>query len=113
MISRKKKMNSVEEDSSKYKVKLSVKIGGRLIESDIEDSLSIPTVDKLNPTMIANMMAEIPSLHARWNFLYNEAVFEYDISHVGFYYKIKFEDSFQARLMHSIFFRHKLLLWFV
>ena len=63
--------NEIAEEND-YKVKLSVKIGERLIESDVEDALFIPTVDKLNPTVVANMMAEIPSVHARWNFLYNE-----------------------------------------
>lgn len=76
MINRKK--NS-EIESNQIKVKLSVKIGNRLIESDLDEALYIPTVDKLNPTMLSNMMAEVPSLHARWNFLYNEAVYEYDI----------------------------------
>jgi hypothetical protein len=80
MINRKAVASSDNSaESSEYKVKLSVTIGGKLIESDIEESLNIPTVDRLNPPTVSNLLAEIPSLHARWNFLYNEAVYEYDI----------------------------------
>lgn len=67
------------DDDNCFKIKLSIKIGNKLIESDLDEALYVPTVDKLNPTMLSNMMSEIPALHARWNFLYNEAVYEYDI----------------------------------
>lgn len=77
MIQGKKKKEESQDDT--FKVSLNVKIGEKLIKSDIDEALFIPTVDKLNPTIIANMMTEIPSLHARWNFLYNEAVYEYDM----------------------------------
>lgn len=66
-------------DGNELELKVTVKIGEKVIENDINESLHIPTVDKLNPVYLANMMAEIPQLHARWNILYNEAVFEYDI----------------------------------
>jgi hypothetical protein len=84
MISRKKnseQQNTEDQESSdsEYKIKLSIQIGDRIIESDLEDSLMIPTIDKLNPTVVANMFAELPSVHGRWNFLYNEAAFEYDM----------------------------------
>lgn len=79
MLSRKSKKSDNETSNSQYKVRLSVTIGGKTVESDLEDSLYIPTVDKLNPTMLSNMMSNIPSLHARWNFLYNEAVYDFDI----------------------------------
>jgi hypothetical protein len=68
-----------EETGNELELKVSVKIGNRIIENDINECLHIPTVDKLNPVYLANMMAEIPQLHARWNILYNEAVFDYDI----------------------------------
>lgn len=86
MISRKRKRtnSSIEDEQDVVKedeleIKVKVRVGNKTIENDINDSLHIPTVDKLNPTIISNMIREIPSLHARWNFLYNEAVFEYDI----------------------------------
>jgi len=86
MISRKKTSEEQTEEQTEnndrgfdFKVKLSVVIGGKLIEADLDEALSIPTVDKLNPAVVSNMLAEVPSLHARWNFLYNEAVFEYDM----------------------------------
>ena len=76
MISRKQK----EEDNSKdFAVKVSVKIGNKLIEQDLEESLYIPTSDKLTLPIILKMLAENPSLHARWNVLYNESVCEYDV----------------------------------
>ena len=72
-------LKTVNDDSYDFKVKINMNIGGKLIEEDIEEALTIPTIDKLNPTILANMMAESPSLHARWNFLYNEAVYEHDM----------------------------------
>lgn len=78
MINRRKKQESSTSEKE-FEVRLNVKIGQKTIESDLEESLFIPTVDKLNPTIISNMMAEIPSLHARWNFLFNEATYEYDM----------------------------------
>lgn len=83
MIRKKQKIqdNDSSQDDS-FEIRLSVKIGGRLIESDLDKALFIPTVDKLNPTMISNMMAENPSLHARWNFLFNEAAYDYDMKKI-------------------------------
>ena len=70
---RKKPISSEEKENQDevFKVKLSVTIGKKLIESDLDEALFIPTVDKLNPTVVSNMMSEIPALHGRWNFLYN------------------------------------------
>jgi len=69
-----------DKNDEKFEVKIDVNIGDKKITEDLEDALYIPTVDKLNSTILANMMASIPSLHARWNFIYNEAVYEYDMS---------------------------------
>ena len=68
-----------QDNPNVFSVTFNVKIGDRVIEGDLDKSLHIPTIDKLNPAMISNMMAEIPSLHARWNFFYNEALYEYDM----------------------------------
>ena len=76
----KKGISSLSSNSSNsWNIKIICEIGSKKIEEDVEQALSIPTVDKLNPTVLSNMMAENPSLHARWNFMYNDAVFEYDI----------------------------------
>lgn len=82
MISRRQKE---QVSSDEFSIKVSVRIGNRLIEQDIEESLSIPTSDKLTLPMILKMLAENPVLHARWNVLYNESVCEYDM------FKTKFE----------------------
>jgi hypothetical protein len=68
-----------EEDKKDFDVKIEVKINEKLIVADVDDALYIPTVDKLNPTYLSNMMAENPRVHARWNVLYNESVYDYDI----------------------------------
>jgi hypothetical protein len=73
-----------EENGEELELKITVKIGDKIIENDINESLHIPTVDKLNPVFLANMMAEIPQLHARWNILYNEAAFDYDLKKTKF-----------------------------
>jgi len=82
MISRKN--NKIEEqkneiDEHEFSVKVSVKIGNKVIDQDIERSLYIPSCDKLTLPVVMQIMSENPSLHARWNILYNEAVYEYDI----------------------------------
>jgi hypothetical protein len=84
MINRKKVKdiavdNTAGESSKDFEIKIKVKIGEKTIEEDLEDALYIPTADRLNPTVVSDMMAENPSMHARWNYLYNEAVFAYDI----------------------------------
>ena len=76
MIARKK---SQENDNYDFMIKVTVKIGDRLIEQDLEESLSIPTASNLTLPAILKMLAENPSLHARWNVLYNESVCEYDV----------------------------------
>lgn len=67
------------DDEDVLELKIKINIGKKIIEADINESLYIPTLDKINHIMISNAMAEIPSLHARWNVLYNEAVYDYDI----------------------------------
>jgi len=89
MINRKKAkaiaVDSTEGESQKdFEIKIQVKIGENIIEQDLENALYIPTAEKLNPTIVSNMMAEIPSMHARWNYLYNRAVFDYDIQKTKF-----------------------------
>jgi len=84
MINRKKAKdiavdNTAGESSKDFEIKIRIKIGEKTIEQDLEDALYIPTAEKLNPVIVSDMMAENPSMHARWNYLYNEAVFEYDI----------------------------------
>jgi hypothetical protein len=82
MITRRSK--SVEKQDDSFSIKVSINVGGRLIEQDLEESLSIPTSDKLTLPMILKMLAENPVLHARWNVLYNEAVYEYDMQKTKF-----------------------------
>jgi hypothetical protein len=77
MISR--KVNNNDDNNNDFFVKVIVKISDRLIEQDLEESLSIPMADRLSLPMILKMLAENPVLHARWNVLYNEAVYEYDV----------------------------------
>jgi len=91
MINKKKKKtiendnsNDNENENKDFDIKIKVNINNRLIEADVEESLHIPTIDKLNPVVVSKIMAEIPSLHARWNFLYNEAVCEYDMLKIKF-----------------------------
>lgn len=89
MISR--KQVETESGDKDFFVKVSVKIGEKTIEQDIEESLSIPTADKLSLPMILKMLAENPVMHARWNVLYNESVCEYDML------KTKFEVWFSKK----------------
>lgn len=77
MITR-KHQEETQQDSDFF-VKVNVKIGDKLIEKDLEESLSIPSADKLSLPMILKMLGENPVLHARWNMIYNEAVCEYDM----------------------------------
>jgi len=76
MISRKQEQSN---DGNDFFVKVSVKIGNQLIEQDLNESLYIPMASMLTLPHILKMLAENPVLHARWNILYNEAVYEYDI----------------------------------
>ena len=86
MITRKQSQDEMKttDNEKDFFVKVIVKVSGRIIEQDIEESLSIPTVDKLTLPMIQQMLAENPSLHARWNVLYNEAVYDFDIMKTKF-----------------------------
>lgn len=77
MITRKPQDPS--DESTDFFIKVIVKIGGKLIEQDLDESLSIPMADKLTLPMILKMLGENPVLHARWNVIYNEAVYEYDV----------------------------------
>ena len=72
MIER-KKIDSGDED---FFVRVQIKIGDKVIEQDLEQTLAIP--NNLTPASAAKIMAENPVVHARWNVLYNEAVYEYD-----------------------------------
>ena len=67
----------VEDDE--FSIVVNVRIGKHIIDQDIGEALYIPTIKKLNPMEISRIMAENPSLHARWNALYNEAVYEHDM----------------------------------
>jgi hypothetical protein len=80
MINRKKQIEDNEADDAQYEIKITVKIGSKIINEDLETALRIPSVDKLTPGYVGDMLSRIPHLHARWNYLYNEAVFEYDIA---------------------------------
>jgi hypothetical protein len=73
-----------QSDSKEFSIKVSVKIGGKLIEQDLEEAFSIPTADRLTLPLILQMLAENPVLHARWNILYNESVYEYDMMKTKF-----------------------------
>ena len=75
MIARKQKTENNEQE---FSVKVSIKVGSKLIEQDIDQSLFIPRADKLTLPVVLEILAENPVLHARWNFLYNDAVYEYD-----------------------------------
>jgi len=77
MITRRSK--DPKNDNFDFFIKVTVKIGDKLIEQDLEESLSIPMSDKLTLPMLLQMLAENPSLHSRWNVLYNESVYEYDL----------------------------------
>jgi len=59
-----------------FKVILSVR--QETLEIDIDHKLHIPSIDVLTPAKACNMMAENPSLHARWNVMANEAAVDYD-----------------------------------
>ena len=86
MVRRKQDKNQEEDndDGKKFSVKIDVKINNKTIKEDVEDALHIPTIDQLNTIKLSNMMSESASLHARWNFIYNEAVYEYDIAKTKF-----------------------------
>ena len=79
MISRRTKNSETETGNEDFFVKITVKIGDRIIEQDLEESLSIPMADRISLPMILKMLAENPVLHARWNVIYNEAVCDYDM----------------------------------
>jgi hypothetical protein len=69
---------STEKDFDFF-VKVIVKIGDQLVEQDLDQSLSIPSIDKLTFPVVLKMLAENPVLHARWNIIYNESVYDYDL----------------------------------
>jgi len=74
-----KPVETAEVDKDEFKIVISVKIGQNIIEQDIGEALYIPTINKLNPATISKIMSENPSQHARWNALYNEAVYTHDM----------------------------------
>lgn len=65
-----------------FKVILSVR--QETLEVDINQKLHIPSIDVLTPAKACNMMAENPSLHARWNVMANEAAIDYDLDKMEF-----------------------------
>ena len=65
-----------------FKVVLSVR--QETLEIDINQKLHIPSIDVLTPARACNMMAENPSLHARWNVMANEAAIDFDIEKMEF-----------------------------
>lgn len=75
------KVQSKEDD---FELKISFKIGEELITIDIDDKLHIPSIDVLTPQKACNMMAENPSIHARWNVLANQAATRADRAKIGF-----------------------------
>lgn len=79
MIARRLKVESDNSDVKDFFIRVSVKVGERIIDQDLDESLSIPMADKLSLPMVMKMLAENPVLHARWNVLYNEAVCDYDL----------------------------------
>jgi hypothetical protein len=74
MISRRK-----QNENDICSIKFVVKIGQKVIENDIDNYLSIPTCDKITLPAVLQILSENPTLHARWNVLYNEATYEYDV----------------------------------
>ena len=64
--------------------KVSFKVDDKVLDFDINRKLHIPSVDILTPAKVANLMAENPSIHTRWNVLSNNAAIEYDKEKMGF-----------------------------
>jgi len=64
--------------------KVSFKVYDETIDVDINQKLYIPSIDILTPQKACNMMAENPSLHARWNVLANQAAIEFDREKISF-----------------------------
>ena len=82
MIRRRTELSTGSEqpvDADEISIVVNVRIGNNIINQDINDALNIPSFNELNPMSLSKIMSENPSLHARWNALYNEAVYEYDI----------------------------------
>ncbi len=66
-------------DDDEFSIVVNFRIGQNVINQDIGEALFIPTINNLNPVVISRIMSENPSLHARWNALYNEAVYVHDM----------------------------------
>jgi len=79
-----KESGEQEIKDDEFTITVNIRIGQNIINQDIGEALYIPTINKLNPAEISRIMAENPSLHARWNALYNEAVYEYDMMKTKF-----------------------------
>lgn len=67
-----------------FELTISFKVGSETITIDIDDKLHIPSIDVLTPQKACNMMAENPSIHARWNVLANQAAVRADRSKIEF-----------------------------
>jgi len=67
-----------------FEFKVSFRVDEKMMEIDIHEKLNIPSIDTLTPSKIANLMAENPAIHARWNVLSNNAAIEYDHSKIEF-----------------------------
>lgn len=61
-----------------------LRVNDEQLSIDLDEKLRIPSVDVLTPQKACNMMAENPSLHARWNVLANQAAFESDHEKIAF-----------------------------
>ena len=61
-------------------VKFSVilEVGGTQYEEDVNSKLSIPSPETISTKQLTNMMAEVTSIHARWNVLYYKARKQYE-----------------------------------
>lgn len=67
-----------------FELTISFKVGEETITIDIDDKLHIPSIDVLTPQKACNMMAENPSIHARWNVLANQAAVQADRTKIEF-----------------------------
>jgi hypothetical protein len=72
---------SSEED---FQFSVNLKIGEKQLNLDVDKKLRIPSIDILTSQKACNMMAENPSLHARWNVLANQAACIADMEKIRF-----------------------------
>lgn len=72
------------QSSDDFELKISFKVNDELLTIDIDEKLHIPSIDVLSPQKACNMMAENPSIHARWNVLSNQAAVIADRTKIEF-----------------------------